>query len=174
MWVNVLLFCKPQWEHELKQVSSCSSTGNLDVPPTMRDLRSWIKLLWVYIILAGWRHIINLIYSFIWDFSRLKKDLRPDMWESELKIWDVLLCFFSWESRNKKKGNERRAWERSYLSIRSLFCLQWVMSFLHLRFSWLPKALPDGLRSTGSTTLFTFFHDKRNPTAQRKQDRLAE
>lgn len=37
--------------------------------------------------------------------------------------------------------------KRAYLSIFSLFCRQWVMSFLHRRFSWLPKALPDGLRS---------------------------
>lgn len=37
--------------------------------------------------------------------------------------------------------------EWAYLSIFSLFCRQWVMSFLHRRFSWLPKALPDGLRS---------------------------
>lgn len=37
---------------------------------------------------------------------------------------------------------------RPYLSIFSLFCLQWVISFLQRRFSWLPKALPEGLRST--------------------------
>lgn len=41
--------------------------------------------------------------------------------------------------------------EWAYLSIFSLFCRQWVMSFLHRRFSWLPKALPDGLRSNWGT-----------------------
>lgn len=53
--------------------------------------------------------------------------------------------------------------EGAYLSIFSLFCRQWVMSFLQRRFSWLPNALPDGLRSNwGQTPVFTLIpHEGR-------------
>lgn len=79
----------------------------------------------------------------------------------------------AWNSNQK---NVLQQFERPYLSIFSLFCLQWVMSFLHRRFSWLPKALPDGLRSKWwGNIIYRFFFKlwwKRLP-GHKKRDKLA-
>lgn len=59
----------------------------------------------------------------------------------------LAVVFVRHESTKQEWENRHRLRAGTYLSIFSLFCLQWVMSFLQRRFSWLPKALPDGLRS---------------------------
>lgn len=83
------------------------------------------------------------------------------------------MFFCAWNSNQK---NALQQFKGPYLSIFSLFCLQWVMSFLHRRFSWLPKALPDGLRSRWwGNIIYRFFFKqwwKRLP-AHKKHDKLA-